>query len=70
MTSELSVTNRHLTGWAITDTHLTGLAILGMAWMLLPPFFMKEPITWPKRYFLMVWYLGAMIAAGIYLVTR
>ncbi len=51
-------------------SHNLGLVLLCTVWILLPLFLMKEPITWLKRYFLMVWYLGPALGSGLYLVLR
>ncbi len=50
--------------------HQVGGVLLVVIWLVLPLMFMKEPMTWAKRYFLAAWYLGVTLAMAIYLVTR
>lgn len=50
--------------------HQAGGVILVVIWLVLPMVFLKEPMTWSKRSFLAVWYLGSALAAAVYLVTR
>ena len=50
--------------------HQAGGVILVVIWLVLPMVFLKEPVTWAKRYFLAAWYLGVALALAIYLVTR
>lgn len=50
--------------------HQAGGVILVVIWLVLPMVFLKDPVTWPKRYCLAAWYLGVALIAAIYLVTR
>jgi hypothetical protein len=46
------------------------MAIFLTIWLIIPMFVVKDPLTPLKRVVLAVWYLGALLATGIYLVTR
>ncbi len=50
--------------------HQAGGVILVVIWIVLPMVFLKDPVTWAKRYVLAAWYLGVALVAAVYLVTR